>query len=153
MPAQAVGLFQRYAQGGRSLQVESKGMYWAGRAALAAGRATEAAAYFHRAAAFPELFYGQLALERIGRSVTAPPTATPYVTDAQRVAFSSNRLVRATRLLGQQGYRSEQTLFVRALAESLQNDTERALAIEFGQQIGRQDVPVWVSRAARNIGY
>ena len=152
MPAQAVGLFQRYATGGRSLQVESKGMYWAGRAALAAGRATEAAAYFHRAAAFPELFYGQLALERIGRSVTAPPTATPYVTDAQRVAFSGNRLVRATRLLGQQGYRSEQTLFVRALAESLQNDTERALAIEFGQQIGRQDVPVWVSRAARTKG-
>ena len=78
--------------------------------------------------------------------------AAPVVTDAQRVAFSGNRLVRATRLLGQQGYRTEQTQFVRALAESLHNDTERALAIEFGQQIGRQDVPVWVSRAARTKG-
>ena len=151
-PAEAVGHFYRYANGGRSLQVETKGFYWAGRAALAAGRATEAAAYFHRAAAYPELFYGQLALERIGRSVTAPPMTTPMVTDAQRVAFSGNRLVRATRLLGQQGYRSEQTQFVRALSESLQNDTERTLAIEFGQQIGRQDVPVWVARSARTKG-
>ena len=151
-PAEAVAHFHRYSQGGRSLQVETKGLYWAGRAALAAGKAAEAGAYFHRAAAYPELFYGQLALERIGRSVSAPPVAAPVVTDAQRVAFSGNRLVRATRLLGQQGYRTEQTLFVRALAESLQNDTERALAIEFGQQIGRQDVPVWVSRAARTKG-
>ena len=52
LPAQAVGLFQRYANGGRSLQVESKGMYWAGRAALAAG-GRRGAAYFHRAALTP----------------------------------------------------------------------------------------------------
>ncbi|HEU4704603.1 MAG TPA: lytic transglycosylase domain-containing protein [Sphingomicrobium sp.] len=151
-PAEAVGLFQRYAAGGRSLQVESKGMYWAGRAALAAGRATEAAAYFHRAAMYPELFYGQLALERLGRSVSAPPAAVPAVTDAQRMAFGGNRLVRATRQMLSHGSREEQTAFVRALAESLHNDSERALAIELGQQIGRQDVPVWVSRAARNKG-
>ena len=49
--------------------------------------------------------------------------------------------MRATRLLGQQGYRSEQTQFVRALAESLQNDTERTLAIEFGQQMVNELTP------------
>jgi soluble lytic murein transglycosylase len=151
-PSEAVALFQRYSQGGRSLQVQSKGMYWAGRAALAAGRPADAGQYFQRAAAYPELFYGQLALERLGRSVSAPPTVSPAVTDGQRILFSGNRLVRATRLLGQQGYRTEQTLFVRALAESLNTDAERVLALEFGQQIGRQDVPVWVSRAARNKG-
>ena len=37
----------------------------------------EANAYFQRAAAYPELFYGQLALERLGRSVTPPPQAVP----------------------------------------------------------------------------
>lgn len=151
-PVEAVGLFQRYSQGGRSLQVETKGMYWAGRAALAAGRPADASQYFQRAAAYPELFYGQLALERLGRSVSAPPTVAPAVTDGQRILFSGNRLARATRLLGQQGYRTEQALFIRALAESLDTDAERVLALEFGQQIGRQDVPVWVSRAARNKG-
>ena len=151
-PTEAVGMFQRYSRGGKSLQVLSKGLYWAGRAALAAGRPADAALYFQKAAVYPELFYGQLALERLGRSVTAPPTVAPAVTEGQRILFSGNRLVRATRLLGQQGRRDEQALFVRALAESLQTDGERALALELGQQLGRQDMPVWVSRAARNKG-
>lgn len=151
-PAEAVGLFQRYSRGGRSLQVNSKGLYWAGRAALAAGRATDAGLYFQNAAAYPELFYGQLALERVGRSVSAPPTVAPAPTEAQRILFSGNRLVRATRMIAQQGNREEQALFVRALAESLNTDAERAMALELGQQLGRQDMPVWVSRAARNKG-
>lgn len=151
-PAEAIGLFQRYSRGGRSLQVKSKGLYWAGRAALAAGRATDAALYFQNAAVYPELFYGQLALERLGRSVTAPPTVAPAVTEGQRIQFSGNRLVRATRLLGQQGRRDEQALFIRALAESLATDGERAMALELGPQLGRQDIPIWVARAARNSG-
>ncbi|MEO8175512.1 MAG: lytic transglycosylase domain-containing protein [Sphingomicrobium sp.] len=151
-PSDAIGMFQRYSRGGRSLQVTSKGLYWAGRAALAAGRATDAGLYFQNAALYPELFYGQLALERIGRSVTAPPTVAPAVTETDRILFNGNRLVRATRLLGQQGQRDEQALFIRALAESLKSDSERVQVVEFGQQIGRQDVPVWVARAARNKG-
>ena len=70
-PASAVAMFDRYARGGRSLQVQTKGYYWAGRAALSASRFQDATAYFQRAAAYPEFFYGQLALERLGRSVPA----------------------------------------------------------------------------------
>lgn len=153
-PASAIAMFDRYARAGRSLQVQTKGYYWAGRAALAAGRFQEANAYFQRAAAYPDLFYGQLALERLGRSVAPPPQALPqYVTTSvQRTAFNNRRLVRATRLLGQQGRSAEQALFVRALAELLDNDTERNLAVELGQQIGRQDLAVWTSRMARVKG-
>jgi soluble lytic murein transglycosylase len=149
----AVQQFRKYAKGGRSLQVTTKGYYWAGRAALHTGRADDANAYFAQAAAYPELFYGQLALERLGRSVPAPGgLPTMLATDAQRSAFQNKRLVRATRLLGQQGRRDEQALFVRALAESLDNEAERVLAAELSQQIGRQDLAVWTARAARNNG-
>ncbi|WP_341632449.1 lytic transglycosylase domain-containing protein [Sphingomonas agri] len=153
-PASAIAMFDRYARAGRSLQVQTKGYYWAGRAALAAGRLQDANAYFQRAASYPDLFYGQLALERLGRSVSPPPQALPqYVTTSvQRAAFDSRRLVQATRLLGQQGRASEQALFVRALAESLDNDTDRNLAVQFGQQIGREDLAVWTSRMARVKG-
>ena len=65
-------MFDNYAQGGRSLQVTTKGYYWAGRAARRPGEPVEANAYFEQAAAYPELFYGQLALERLGRAVPAP---------------------------------------------------------------------------------
>ena len=153
-PANALAMFDRYARAGRSLQVQTKGYYWAGRAALAAGRFQDATAYFQRAAAYPDLFYGQLALERLGRSVAPPAAALPqYVTTSvQRAAFNSRPLVQALRLLGQQGRSTEQALFVRALAESLNNDTDRNLAVELGQQIGRQDLAVWTSRMARVKG-
>jgi soluble lytic murein transglycosylase len=153
-PSAATSMFDAYGQGGRSLQVATKGNYWAGRAALAAGNIQEANTYFQRAAAYPELFYGQLALERLGRSVSAPPASSAQyaATAAQRAAFGSRRLVQAVRYLQQGGRADERALFVRALAESLDNDRDRGLAVEFAQQIGRQDLPVWVARAARNDG-
>jgi soluble lytic murein transglycosylase len=153
-PQGAVSMFDRYAHAGQSLQVQTKGYYWAGRAALASGDFQTANAYFAAAAAYPELFYGQLALERLGRSVPAPPAAASSysVTPDQRTAFYNNRLVQAVRILGQQGRSTEQALFVQALAKSLNNDSDRALAVELGQQIGRQDLPVWVSRMARIKG-
>lgn len=151
--ADAAREFVKYSKGGRSLQVSSKGYYWAGRALLFANRATEANAYFQQAAAYPELFYGQLALERLGRPVPAPGGLPAMLaTDAQRSAFQQKRLVRATRLLGQQGRRDEQALFVRALAESLDSEAERVLAVELSQQIYRPDLAVWTARAARNNG-
>src|SRR3954447_13156370 len=108
-PGSAVAMFYNYATGGRSLQVQTKGFYWAGRAALAAGRLQEANGYFQRAAAYPELFYGQLALERLGRSVSPPPqsVATYTATQTQRLAFQNNRLVQAVRTLQQQGNSQE----------------------------------------------
>ena len=151
--ADAVQMFRKYASGGRSLQVTTKGYYWAGRAALHAGRAADATNYFQQAAAYPELFYGQLALERLGRAVPAPGGLPAMLaTDAQRAAFQQKRLVRATRLLGQQGRRDEQALFVRALAEGLDSHVDRVLALELSQQIARPDLAVWTARASRNKG-
>src|SRR4029078_5618583 len=100
--------------------VRTKSFYGRDGASLAAGQIQQANAYFQRAAAYPELFYGQLALERLGRSVTPPRQALPQYTTtaAQRAAFNANRLVQAVRLLGQQRQSTEQALFVRALAES-----------------------------------
>jgi soluble lytic murein transglycosylase len=153
-PTGAVALFDRYARAGRSLQVQTKGNYWAGRAELAAGQLQRANAYFASAAAYPDLFYGQLALERLGRPMTPPPAALPQytTTSVQRAAFDSRRLVQALRLLGQQGQSSEQTLFVQALARSLDNDVDRNLALQVAEQLRRQDLPVWVARMARING-
>lgn len=153
-PTSALAMFDRYARAARSLQVQTKGDYWAGRAALGAGQFQTSTAYFQRAAAYPDLFYGQLALERLGRSVPPPPAALPQytTTSVQQAAFDARRLVQAVRLLGRQGRSSEQALFVQALARSLDNDADRNLALQFAQQIGRQDLAVWVARMARIKG-
>lgn len=152
-PVEALALFQRYSRGGRSLQVATKGLYWAGRAALAARQFGQATSLFAQAAVHPDQFYGQLALERLGRPVPMPsPLPTQSVTNAQRLAFSQRRLVEAVRLLGQQGLRAEQALFVRSLAEAATSDAERVMTSELAVQLGRQDLAVWTARAARNRG-
>ncbi|MEO6225751.1 MAG: lytic transglycosylase domain-containing protein [Sphingomicrobium sp.] len=153
-PSSAIAMFARYGTAGRSLQVQTKGNYWAGRAALAAGQVQTANAYFGGAAAYPELFYGQLALERLGRSVQPPPQALAQytVTAVQRSAFNGRPIVQAMRLLGQQGRSTEQAVFVRALSESLNTDSERNLAVELGDQLRRPDLAVWTARSARVKG-
>ena len=153
-PNNAIAMFDRYAQGGKSLQVQTKGNYWAGRAALAAGRIQEATSYFSRAAAYPDLFYGQLALERLGRSVQVPPSTLPQfaTTQIQRDDFNRRPLVKAITLLGQQGRFAEQALFIKAFAQSLNSDFERNLAVELSSQIGRRDLAVWTARMARVKG-
>jgi soluble lytic murein transglycosylase len=152
-PAEAVALFDKYSEGGRSLQVLTKGAYWAGRAAAQAGQLQNATAHFSKAAAYPDLFYGQLAHERLGRAIPAPlGSPQMLVTPAQRNAFAVKPLVRAVRLLGGQNRRDEQALFVRALSEQLTDNGDRLLATELSSQIGRQDLAVWTARSSRNGG-
>ena len=152
-PQSAIALFDKYAGAGRSLQVKTKGWYWAGRAASQSGDHMRARSYFERASTTPELFYGQLALERLGRIVPVPAgTPSLLVTPAQRQAFFQKRLVRAVRLLGQQGLYTEQSLFVRALSENIDTDADRLLAVELAGQIYRPDLAVWTARSARNAG-
>jgi soluble lytic murein transglycosylase len=152
-PAEAVALFDKYSKGGRSLQVLTKGAYWAGRAAAQAGQLQVATAHFNKAAAYPDLFYGQLAHERLGRAISAPlGSPQMLVTPEQRSAFASRPLVRAVRLLGSQNRRDEQALFVRALSENMAGSSERLLATELSEQIGRQDLAVWTARSSRNGG-
>ena len=149
----AISMFDKYAGAGRSLQVKTKGWYWAGRASSQSGDPLRARSYFERASATPELFYGQLALERLGRVVPIPAgTPALLLTDAQRQAFVQKRLVRAVKLLGQQGLWAEQSQFIRALSEHLDSDAERLLAVELAGQVWRPDLAVWTARSARNAG-
>jgi len=152
--AGAAAMFERYGRGGRSLQVKTKGEYWAGRAYDAMGRRTDALAHYGIAATSPQLFYGQLSLERLGRAVPAPPMAQGAIvtTAAQKSEFANRGLVQALRIVGQQRQRGEETLFVQALADSLKTDSDRFLALDLSQSLGRQDLAVWVERMARNNG-
>jgi soluble lytic murein transglycosylase len=149
-PADAARMFDRYAHAARSPQTRAKGFYWASRAA-AAGQSDAASAWLEQAAANPDQFYGQLALERLGRVPPQPATATP-IDPAERAAFARRPLAEAVRYLGLLGRRGDQTLFVRALAAQLGSDREREIAAAFGQQIGRLDIGVWAAREARTSG-
>ena len=150
-PADAARMFELYARAARSPQTRAKGFYWAARAGNSAGQSGQANAWLEQAAASPDQFYGQLALERLGRAAM-PPAPAADISAAERAEFARRPLAEAIRYLGMTGQRGDQTLFVRALAESLESDHERALAGEFGRQVGRLDLGVWAAREARNRG-
>lgn len=153
-PTDAVAMFRRYAMAAKSPQTQSKGYYWAGRAALQAGDAASANSYFAQAAVFPDQYYGQLALERLGRPIPPPATVERPVpiSAAERAAFESRSVVRAVRALGQMGYWEDQSKFARAIANNAEGDTDHFLAAELAQNIGRPDMSVMVGRRAVSSG-
>jgi soluble lytic murein transglycosylase len=152
--ADAEAMFARYASGGQGASIKAKGHYWAGRSALAQGRKTEAQAYFEQAAAFSDQFYGQLALERLGRPMVAPRTQTAQValSTADRSTFNNQPIVRAALLLGQQGAWGDQSKFVRTIATSATTARDHALSAELARTLGRPDLGIMAGRRATVSG-
>lgn len=147
--ADAIGLFDRYARAARSPQTRSKGLYWAGRAALAAGRSAEATTYFTSAAAYFDQFYGQLATERLARPLALPLVTTRLEASRnQRDAYFQQETVRAAQLTGARGDRVAQTLFLRQIAQAAASDTDHLFGAELSQSLRRPDLGVMVGRSA-----
>lgn len=152
-PADAVPLYLAYARASQSPSSQARGLYWAGRAAEAAGDRAGADRYLGEAAQEVDQFYGQLATERLGRTLALPPEAPPSaVSAAARKAFFDSQVVRAARLLGQDGRWQDQTAFVRTIAANAKTDQDHLLAGELARAIARPDLGVIVSRQARSSG-
>lgn len=152
-PADAVALFERYGRAAQSPQTRTKGLYWAGRSAQDAGQVDRAQALLGEAARHYDQFYGQLALERLGRPIPAPGEPDLSLPSAaERQAFYNRPIVAAIRHLGRTGSWRDQSEFIRALAQQVDTDSERMLAVQLGREIGRPDLGVQVARNARRDG-
>lgn len=148
-PADAARLYRAYGDAAQSGQTRAKGYYWAGRAALAAGDRADANRHFEAAGKYYDQYYGQLSLERLGRPQPRPGAAAPItVSAAEQQAFEDDRLVRATRALGEIGAWREQSLFIRALANRATSPAEHLLTGQISGRIGRPDLGVWTGRNA-----
>src|SRR3546814_16979766 len=64
-PASAVVHFDRYSLATQTPQTQSKGDYWAGRAAEAARQVAQARSYYDQAGSHPDHCYCQLALGQL----------------------------------------------------------------------------------------
>lgn len=149
----ATAMFDRYARAAQTPGTQTKGWYWAGRAAERGGKADWAQSYFGQAAPHIDQFYGQLAAERLGRDLILPPEpARGAVSASDRAGFEASEVIRATRLLGRTGAWQDQTQFLRLIAANAKTDSDHILAGELAQAINRPDLGVMVSRAARSSG-
>ncbi len=77
-----------------ALRAENTWVYWLARADRQEGRAAEANAAFERIAS-PHNFYGQLALDDLGRQVVAPPPVQPVSSEELAQAGANPSLQRA----------------------------------------------------------
>ncbi len=152
-PADAMTLFERYAGGTPTPSTRSKGLYWAARAADAA-RSPRAGELWAATAGFRDQFYGQLALERLGRPLSAPPPVAAGVVDPlTRAAFNNRGVVRAARMLGNVGAYEDQTVFIRQIALDAKSDVDHLLAADLARQLQRPDLGVMVGRSAMLNGH
>ena len=154
-PAKAIAMFDRYARSYNSPNIRSKGYYWAGRAAAEAGQPAQAKAYFENAAAFPGYFYGQLALERLGRSLPKFDRKPDIeITDQDRRAYDQQPLVIAAKASIKTGPWSEQIRFHRALAYNAQSPKDYMLLSDLAQRVGARDLGVikGISALSTDVG-
>ncbi len=148
-PADAVGMFVRYTGGSRSTALKSKGFYWAGRAAEAAGNKEEATRDLTEASRFGDQFYGQLATERLDQPLLPPADPAPTkVIPAARSAFYNNEVVRAAQYLGTIGDHEDQSIFLRQIANLATTVDDHVLADELARTLSRPDLSVMVGRSA-----
>ena len=119
--------------GSRALSV-SRGGYWLGRAEEALGNRAAATAAYERAAGHPVSFYGQLAMERLGRS--SLDASYPAPTDADRRAFAADEFVRAIERLEATPHAWRARTLYRHLARKVPTAGQAALLTAMAERKG-----------------
>jgi len=147
-PRSAAPLFYRYGMAAKTPQTRAKGFYWAGRALAQAGDSAAAAQYLQQAAAYPDQFYGQLALERLGKPM--PAFAIPAIAPsmAERQAFLSRPIVSAVREVARDSDWPTAVRFFREVANQAETPGEHQIVADMARELGRRDLGVILGQAA-----
>jgi soluble lytic murein transglycosylase len=138
--------------GTTSIISQSRGAYWAGRAAEQMGDVAKAQDWYKAAAKGMTSFYGQLAAEHLndGRQLRLSGTAKP--TAKEKALFDKRELVRVVRMLTALGEGDRTRLFLSKLMEQSSRPAEYQLIAALGVEINRKDFAVAVAKEARTRG-
>jgi soluble lytic murein transglycosylase len=150
----AAALFRRYAAAARTPQTRAKGLFWAGRALAKNGDVTAARANWLAAGAWPDQFYGMLALEALGMglpSLADPPHGA--VSASQRAGFDAAPLTQAVIEVARDGDWQTTVRFFKAIAEGARSESDFVLLAELARRLGRRDLGVIAGSAAEAAGY
>ncbi len=150
----AAPLFYHYGAAARTPQTRSKGFFWAGHASAQAGNQAEATRYYEMAAAYPEYFYGLLALERLGRPVPSFAATPAQPTPEQRAAVSNQPLAQSIRVLASASYPWQtKRKFYTEISAQARSPEELAVVGELAQTLNLPELAVVVGRMAPEKGF
>ena len=138
--------------GTTSVISQSRGAYWAGRAAEQMGDMAKAQDWYKTAAKGQTSFYGQLAAAHLndGRKIQLSGTAKPTVQEKQ--LFDKRELVRVVRMLNALGEDERTRLFLTKLMELSSRPSDYQLIAALAMEINRKDFAVAVAKEARTRG-
>jgi soluble lytic murein transglycosylase len=132
----------------------ARGAYWAGRAAFAMDRGRDGKSWYKRAAEQPGVFYGQIAHAELAPNERIILPRDPYPGAEDRARFEGHEAVRAARLLAMLGADdAELRTFFTELVQVRDNPEWRQLIASMAEELGRQDLAVFVSRRALRDGH
>jgi len=145
----AAPLFYHYGSAAQTPQTRSKGFYWAGLAAQKAGDIAGANRYYEMAAAYPDRFYGMLALDRLGQPMPALDVPLPQEASSTPTSnLIASPLAQAVREVSRNAPWRTGIQFYRAIAREADTPAEHAMVASLAREIGRRDLAVNVHDAA-----
>jgi soluble lytic murein transglycosylase len=138
--------------GTTSVISQSRGAYWAARAAEQMGDLAKAQDWYRTAAKGMTTFYGQLAAAHLndGRKLQLAGTAKP--TAKEKALFDKQELVRVIRMLTTLGEGERTRPFLSKLMELNSRPAEYQLVAALAMEINRKDFAVAVAKEARTRG-
>jgi soluble lytic murein transglycosylase len=116
-PATALAAFQRLEASVSRPISKSRAFYWQGRALEAQGQTAEALRRYRQAAAYPETFYGQVALAHIDATPTVRLSETP-VEAVSTAEVDADALMPEIKILAELGQIGSLRLFVDRVVEA-----------------------------------
>ena len=129
-PGKAAVHFKRITEAATTRTDGSRGWYWLGRARAAKGENARAEEAYRQAAASPTLFYGQLALAKLGNGTKPLNLTTGNATARAKQSVKSVEVFRAAYLLAQAGGSKYLLPFLLPIARAVGSRDEAAAAID-----------------------
>ncbi len=138
--------------GTTSIISQSRGAYWAGRAAEQMGDIAKAQDWYKTAAKGMTTFYGQLAAAQLDDRRKLELAGTPKPTAQEKALFDTKELVRVVRVLNALRQDHRTRLFLTKLMELSTRPAEYQLVAGLAMEIDRKDFAVAVAKEARMRG-
>lgn len=130
----------------------ARGAYWIGRAYAAKNDRRSANYWFGEAGKHSSSFYGQVAIDQLGRVNMPAITAMPEPSIATTAKLDTNELIRTVKHLAELGQSRRSKPFLLALTEQAKDPQEYAYISNLAHEIDRPDYGISVAKRASQLG-
>lgn len=149
-PKAAIPQFQQMAKLSTLPDSVTQAYYWLGRSMLAAGDKAGGVAAYKAAAEYGTVYYGILARAELGLAGVALRSMPEW--KSAEAAFEQRDLVRAVRLLAENGQKGMAKPLLHGFAFDLETGGELVLAARLAQEVDAHDLAILIADAAGKRG-